>query len=302
MAKLGFIGLGAMGAPMAANLLRAGHSVKVYDLNSAAYAPLVAAGGLTAASALEAATGVDVVVTMLPNGPIVEATYLGEGGLIPNLVTRPLLIDSSTVGAETSRKVAQAAAERGFVAIDAPVSGGVMGAHAATLSFIVGGSAEALEQARPVLAAMGHHIFHAGDSGAGQMAKICNNMLAMVLLAGTAEALALGVRNGLDPKALSEIVLHSTGSNFMVEKYNPWPGVDANAPASRGYEGGFQVALMLKDLGLALASAQAVGAATPMGATARNLLALQGAKGPEALHRDMSSIQQLYAPWVGADT
>lgn len=180
--------------------------------------------------------------------------------------------------------------------LDAPVSGGPKGAREGTLSFMVGGDPEAFADAQPVLRAMGRAIFHAGDSGAGQVAKICNNMLAAILMAGTAEALALGVGNGLDPAALSDIFKRSSGNNFMLDRWNPWPGVIEDAPASNAFQGGFQTRLMLKDLGLALANAQAREASVPLGALVRNLFSLHAAAAQENGLQDFSSIQRFYAP------
>lgn len=200
--RIAFIGLGNMGGPMALNLLKGGFAVTVFDLSASAVARLTEAGATAADSASAAAQQAEVVITMLPAGKHVEAVYLNEGGVLDHAPAGALLIDCSTIAADAARKVAAAAQVRGFTMIDAPVSGGVGGAAAGTLTFIVGGSTEALEHARPVLEKMGKNIFHAGDSGAGQVAKICNNMLLGILMAGTSEALALGVANGLDPESV----------------------------------------------------------------------------------------------------
>ncbi|HEX7743260.1 MAG TPA: 3-hydroxyisobutyrate dehydrogenase [Sphingobium sp.] len=296
MTAIAFIGLGNMGAPMAENLLNAGHIVHVHDISADAIAKLVARGAHPATSAVDAASRAQIVITMLPTGAVVADLYFGPNGLLASLTNRPLLIDSSTIAADTARKLEAAAQAAGFAMLDAPVSGGVMGAREGTLAFIVGGSRDAFEQAEPILRAMGRSIIHAGESGAGQVAKICNNMLAAILMAGTAEALALGARNGLDPKSLSAIIEKSSGGNFMVERWNPWPGVLPDSPASKGYAGGFQVALMLKDLELALHSAQTSKAAVPLGALARNLFQLHAAAGDDIALRDMSSIQSFYYP------
>ena len=201
------------------------------------------------------------------------------------------MIDCSTIAPAASRKVAEAAQSLGLEFIDAPVSGGTAGAAGATLTFIVGGTAAALERARPLLAAMGKNIFHAGGSGAGQVAKIANNMLLAIHMAGTAEALALGAANGLDPKVLSEIMSKSSGRNWSLEIYNPWPGVQDGVPASRGYSGGFGTALMLKDLGLAAEASIASGSAIPLGELARNLYAIHAT---HSAGLDFSSIINLY--------
>ncbi|MGE8603166.1 3-hydroxyisobutyrate dehydrogenase, partial [Bordetella trematum] len=250
MSSIAFIGLGNMGAPMALNLVKAGHALTVFDLSPNAVRQLTDAGARAAASAADAVKGADIVITMLPASKHVEGVYL-EQDLLGQIGAGTLVIDCSTIAPDSARKVAQAAQARGLEMIDAPVSGGTGGAAAGTLTFIVGGPQAALERARPVLEKMGKNIFHAGDAGAGQVAKICNNMLLGILMAGTAEALALGVANGLDPKVLSDIVAKSSGRNWATELYNPWPGVMEHAPASKGYAGGFGVDLMLKDLGLA---------------------------------------------------
>lgn len=293
MATIGFIGLGNMGGPMAANLVKAGHQVRVFDLVAEAVAGLVAQGAQAASSALEAAQGADFVISMLPAGQHVEALYLGEQGLLAHLTPSTTLIDSSTIAPESARKVGQAAAQAGIPFVDAPVSGGVGGAQAGTLSFIVGGEAETFARVKPILEAMGKNIFHAGDLGAGQVAKVCNNMLLSILMCGTAEALALGVKNGLDPAVLSEIMKQSSGGNWALNVYNPWPQVMENAPASKGYQGGFQVDLMAKDLGLATEVALASKSSTPMGSLARSLYSLHAQQGKGKL--DFSSITQLFA-------
>ena len=290
--RIAFIGLGNMGGPMALNLLKGGFAVTVFDLSASAVVRLTEAGATAADSASAAAQQAEVVITMLPAGKHVEAVYLNEGGVLDHAPAGALLIDCSTIAADTARKVAAAAQARGFTMIDAPVSGGVGGAAAGTLTFIVGGSTEALEQARPVLEKMGKNIFHAGDSGAGQVAKICNNMLLGILMAGTSEALALGVANGLDPKVLSDIIAKSSGRNWATELYNPWPGVMENVPASREYSGGFGTDLMLKDLGLAEEAAISAKQAIPLGAQARQLYALHSGLGRGGL--DFSSIVRLF--------
>ena len=294
MAKVTFIGLGNMGGPMASNLLKAGHEVTVFDLSKAAVEALVTEGARTADSARAAADGAECVITMLPAGKHVEAVYLGDEGLLESLPAGTLLIDSSTIAPETSRKVAAAAADKDLVFIDAPVSGGVGGAKAGTLTFICGGEVSTFNRARPVLEAMGKNIFHAGPYGAGQVAKICNNMMLAILMAGTSEALALGAKNGLDPAVLSEIMKQSSGGNWALNVYNPWPGVMEGVPASRDYQGGFLVNLMTKDLGLAFDNAVANQASIPMGSLARNLFQLHAGQGNGEL--DFSSILRLYKP------
>ncbi|MBV6271991.1 3-hydroxyisobutyrate dehydrogenase [Alcaligenaceae bacterium CGII-47] len=290
--QIAFIGLGHMGGPMALNLLKAGHHLKVFDLVPAALKVLADAGAQACATAAEAVEGAQVVITMLPASRHVEGLYLGDDGLLKHIATDTLVLECSTIAAESARKVSAAAAQRGLRMLDAPVSGGTGGAVAGTLTFIVGGAAADLESARPILEAMGKNIFHAGDAGAGQVAKICNNMLLGILMAGTSEALALGVANGLDPKVLSDIIAKSSGRNWATELYNPWPGVMENVPSSKGYAGGFGVDLMLKDLGLATEAAVHGRATTPLGELARNLYSMLSAQGHGG--QDFSSILKLY--------
>lgn len=289
--KIAFIGLGNMGGPMALNLHKAGFNVSGFDLSSAACATLREQGVAIAESALAAATDAEVVISMLPAGQHVEKLYLGGGGLLSSMKPGTLVIDCSTIDAATSRKLAGEAEKQGVNVLDAPVSGGTGGAIAGTLTFIVGGKADDLERARPLLEKMGANIFHAGEAGAGQTAKICNNMLLAILMIGTSEAMALGVANGLDPKVLAEIMRRSSGGNWALEKYNPLPGVMENAPASKGYAGGFGVDLMLKDLGLAQENVRAMKAVTPLGALAHSLYSAHSLAGNGGL--DFSSIIRL---------
>jgi len=292
--KVAFIGLGHMGGPMALNLRKAGYTLKAFDLSEEACKKYDAEGLPIAASAAEAVADADVVISMLPASVHVEGLFLGSAGkpaLLDSIRAGALVIDSSTIAAATSRKVAEAAAAKGIAMIDAPVSGGTGGAIAGTLTFMVGGENDDLDRARPVLEKMGANIFHAGGIGAGQTAKICNNMLLGILMIGTSEALALGVANGLDPKVLSEIMRRSSGGNWVLEKYNPMPGVMEAAPASKNYAGGFGTDLMLKDLGLAQENATAVRAATPLGGLARSLYAAHSLAGHGAL--DFSSVLKL---------
>ena len=294
MSRIAFIGLGNMGAPMAANLLKAGHALRVFDLTPAAVDAAVVAGGVAATSAIDAVVDADIVISMLPASRHVEGLYLdASSGLLPHIPAHALVIDCSTIAPATARKVAEAAAKHGLAMIDAPVSGGTAGAAAGTLTFIVGGEATALERARPILANMGKNIFHVGDSGAGQVAKLCNNMALGVIMAVTGEALALGVSHGLDAKVLSQMMAVSTARSWATEVCNPWPGVLENAPASRGYTGGFGNDLMLKDLGLAAEAAMSVGASIPLGELARNLYAMNSRAGHGGL--DFSSVVKLVA-------
>jgi len=294
MSRIAFIGLGNMGAPMALNLIKAGHQLTVFDLSTVALARLSDAGGTVANSAVASVLDAEIVISMLPASSHVESLYLGDQEILSSIAPGTLIIDCSTIAPQSARKVATAAATRGLAMIDAPVSGGTVGAAAGSLTFIVGGPTEVVERARPILNAMGKNIFHAGDSGAGQTAKICNNMLLGILMTGTAEALALGVANGLDPKVLSDIMSKSSGRNWALDVYNPFPGVMDNVPAARAYAGGFGVDLMLKDLGLAAESALASHAAIPLGELSRNLYSLHSQAGSGSL--DFSSILNLLAP------
>ncbi|MDN5843647.1 MAG: 3-hydroxyisobutyrate dehydrogenase [Alcaligenaceae bacterium] len=290
--RIAFIGLGHMGGPMALNLVKAGHQLLVFDLVPEAIKTLTDAGATAAGSAAEAVKDAEVVITMLPASKHVEGLYLGEDGLLKSIAKGTLVLECSTIAPESARKVSAAAAEHGLRMLDAPVSGGTGGAVAGTLTFIVGGADADLESAQPFLQVMGKNIFHAGDAGAGQVGKICNNMLLGILMAGTSEALALGVANGLDPKTLSDIIAKSSGRNWATELYNPWPGVMENVPSSKGYAGGFGVDLMLKDLGLAAEAALHTRSTTPLGELARNLYSMLSAQGHGGL--DFSSVLKLY--------
>ena len=272
--SIAFIGLGNMGAPMAENLLKAGYTLSVFDLSDAATKRLEKAGARVAQSPKEAASNAQVAICMLPAGQHVHSVYLGDSsaeGLLAALPKDTLVIDSSTIAAADARTVAEAASKLGIDFLDAPVSGGTGGAVAGSLTFIVGGRADAFAKAEPILSAMGKNIFHAGEHGAGQVAKICNNMLLGILMAGTAEAINLGVKNGLDPKVLSDIMLQSSGRNWTLEVYNPYPQVMENVPSSNGYQGGFMSKLMQKDLNLAMQTAKDTKVDTPMGAKATEL-------------------------------
>lgn len=290
-----FIGLGNMGGPMAGNLVKGGFTVDVFDLSREACDHAVELGCKVAASAESAVRQADYVITMLPNGAIVEALMIDETALFKSIPKTALVIDCSTVSPQNSRRLGLAAAECGLRFIDAPVSGGVAAAAAGTLAFMCGGDASAVKDAETVLLKMGTHVFHAGDSGAGSVAKICNNMLLAVHMIGTAEALQLGVNNGLDPKVLSEIMLSSSGCNWSLQKYNPYPGVMDGVPASRDYQGGFLVDLMMKDLGLAQEAQRYSKSSTPMGNLAQSLYALHRAQEEGNGHLDFSSIQRLFA-------
>lgn len=293
MARVAFIGLGNMGGPMAINLVKAGHQVTAFDLSAAALAQVNAEGALVASSASDAVQGADFVISMLPAGKHVLALYLGEQGIAKNISKTALVIDCSTIDADSARKVGAGLAAQQIAFIDAPVSGGVGGAKAGTLTFIAGGSVADYERAKIVLSNMGKNLFHAGEIGAGQVAKICNNMLLSILMVGTSEALQMGVDNGLDPKVLSDIMLKSSGRNWTLELYNPCPDVMENVPSSNGYQGGFMVDLMTKDLGLALEAALQSSSSTPMGALARSLYVAHQRAGNGKL--DFSSIFTMFA-------
>lgn len=295
MTTVAFIGLGNMGSGMAANLAKKGFTVNAFDLLPEHLQQAKQDGCAVFQSAQAAVAQCDVVVSMLPNGAIVESVYIDKDKLFDAMPKNTLVLDCSTVSAQTSQRLAKVGHEKAMRVVDAPVSGGVAAAAAGTLAFMCGGSEPDVESAREILAAMGSNIFRAGDNGAGQIAKMCNNMLLAIHMAGTAEALQLGVDNGLDPKVLTEIMLKSSGCNWSLEKYNPYPGVQENSAASRGYTGGFMVDLMLKDLGLALQASLASGSSVPMGAAARNLFSLHKHSGGEDKGKmDFSSIQQLY--------
>jgi 3-hydroxyisobutyrate dehydrogenase len=274
MATIGFIGLGNMGAPMAANLVRAGHQVTGLDVVPRAIEALAAKGGHAAASVGEAAAAGDVVITMLPAGPQVRSVYLDEGGVLASARRGALLIDCSTIDVETARAVAAAAKGAGFDMLDAPVSGGVSGAEAASLTFMVGGEAEIFARAQPVLAAMGRTIVHAGPAGNGQAAKICNNMILGVSMIAVCEAFSLAERLGLEAQTLFDISSKSSGQCWAMTSYCPVPGPVPASPANRDYAPGFTAAMMLKDLRLAQQAAGATAAATPLGAAAANLYQL----------------------------
>ena len=293
---IAFIGLGNMGAPMAENLLKAGYPLCVYDLSARALERLQQAGASVAESPMIVIKNAQVVISMLPAGAQVRSVYLGDedqkgDGLLANMAQGTVVIDSSTIAAADARAVASAALNLCIDFLDAPVSGGTGGAIAGSLTFIVGGSQDAFARAEPILGDMGKNIFHAGDHGAGQVAKICNNMLLGILMTGTAEAISLGVKNGLDAKVLSDIMLQSSGRNWTLEVYNPYPKVMENVPSSHHYQGGFMSKLMQKDLNLALQTAEASQAKTPMGAKAAELYSAHASEHSE---KDFSSIIATY--------
>jgi 3-hydroxyisobutyrate dehydrogenase len=288
MAAIGFVGLGNMGGPMAANLLKAGHTLSVFDLSQAAVAKLVEAGAEAAPSASDAAKGAEAVITMLPAGRHVRAVYLGASGLIASASPGALLIDCSTIDVATAREVSAAAEAAGLDMLDAPVSGGVGGAQGATLTFMAGGTQPAFRRAEPILAAMGKAAIHAGGPGNGQAAKICNNMILGVSMIAVCEAFALAEKLGLDNQKLFDIASKSSGQCWSLTSYCPVPGPVPAAPSNRNYAAGFTAAMMLKDLKLAQDAALMMGANTPLGAEAAALYGLYASQGGGGL--DFSAI------------
>jgi 3-hydroxyisobutyrate dehydrogenase len=288
MSRIGFVGLGNMGLPMAQNLLKAGHQVEGVDLNPASIEKLKAAGGTIVEFAKVAAARADVVITMLPAGKHVREVYLGPNGVIENANPGTLLIDCSTIDVETAREIASAAEARGLMMLDAPVSGGVGGATAGTLTFMVGGSMQAFTRAQSILEKMGKTIVHAGGPGNGQAAKICNNMILGVSMIAVSEAFVLAEKLGLDHQKLFDISSKSSGQCWAMTTYCPVPGPVPSSPANRDYQAGFTAAMMLKDLKLAQEAAKTSGAKTPLGADAERIYSLYADSGEGA--RDFSGI------------
>ena len=267
--KIAFIGLGNMGGGMAANLVKAGHEVHAFDLSAEALARAKDNGCATYTSVRDAVQGAEAVVSMLPTGKIVESVYTAD--VIGQAPASALLLDCSTIDVATARSVADAAAAAGYAMVDAPVSGGIAAANGGTLTFMVGGSDEAFAKAEPILSAMGKAVIHAGASGAGQAAKICNNMILGATMIATCEAFALAEKLGLDLQTFYDISSKASGQSWSMTSYCPVPGVGPQSPADNGYQGGFAAALMLKDLKLAMEAAKAAGANVPMGARAEEL-------------------------------
>lgn len=291
MAKIAFIGLGNMGGPMAANLVKAGYTVRGVDLNADHLARAADNGVHPAASLAEAVTGVDVVLTMLPAGPQVRAVYAGVAGVFAHAQAGTLLIDCSTIDVATTREVARSAADKGFAMVDAPVSGGVGGAETATLTFMVGGEQVAVDRADPILAALGKRIVHTGGNGAGQAAKICNNMMLGIQMMSVAEAFALADRLGLERQRLFDVASAASGQCWSLTTYCPVPGPVPTSPANRGYAPGFTAAMMLKDLELAQAAAAETGVETAAGALAAQSFGRMCARGMAEL--DFSAIFEM---------
>jgi 3-hydroxyisobutyrate dehydrogenase len=267
--KIAFIGLGNMGGGMAANLVKAGHDVHAFDLAEEALARAKENGCATYTSVREAVQGAEAVVSMLPNGKIVESVYGAD--VLGQAPVSALLLDCSTIDVDTARKVAEAAASAGYAMVDAPVSGGIGAANAGTLTFMVGGNDEAFARAEPILSAMGKAVIHAGGSGAGQAAKICNNMILGSQMIATCEAFALADKLGLNLQTFYDISSKASGQSWSMTSYCPVPGVGPQSPADNAYQGGFAAALMLKDLKLAMEAAKSAGAKVPMGARAEEL-------------------------------
>lgn len=269
MSRIAFIGLGNMGGGMAANLVKAGHEVHAFDLSPEALARAKDNGCQTYTSVQEAVQSAEAVVSMLPNGKIVESVFTAD--VIGHAPTSALLLDCSTIDVATARKVAEAASAAGYEMVDAPVSGGIAAANGGTLTFMVGGGVEAFAKAEPILAAMGKAVIHAGASGAGQAAKICNNMILGATMIATCEAFALAEKLGLDLQTFFDISSKASGQSWSMTSYCPVPGVGPQSPADNGYQGGFAAGLMLKDLKLAMEAAQTAGANVPMGQRAEEL-------------------------------
>lgn len=274
MARIGFIGLGRMGLPMACNLAKAGHRVKAFDISTAPHQAASEAGVVPCNRIDDAIADCEFAITMVPTGRQVHEVYLGDAGALSKLPVGTLVIDSSTINISESRALHDAGRARGLAVLDAPVSGGVMGAEAGTLTFMVGGDEADLERARPILESMGRRIFHAGAAGSGQIAKICNNMMAAVGMIVTSEAFALAKRFGMPAETLREIVSASTGNCFSLTNYPPVPGLLPNVPSSRDYRNGFASALMLKDLRLAEQAGLEAGLPLPLGQAAAALFGM----------------------------
>ena len=291
MKRVGFIGLGNMGLPMASNLLKAGIEINAFDLSTYALRKAEDLGMITKTSVIEVLEDIDALITMLPNNVAVENIFLKEN-LLAEINKNVIIIESSTISPQVSKNVSKKAADMDIAMLDAPVSGGVKGAELGTLTFIVGGNDDHLKKATPLFEIMGDKTFYAGRSGSGQIAKLCNNMLLAIHMCGTAETIAMGVNSGLDPTILSEIMKNSSGGNWSLEKYNPFPGVMKEVPASNDYSGGFLNSLMLKDLNLAEELATQSESNTPLGKLAKEIYEELNSQGFENL--DFSSVQNNY--------
>ncbi|KAL5508823.1 hypothetical protein EMCRGX_G004075 [Ephydatia muelleri] len=288
---IGFIGVGNMGGPMAANLLSRGKKVIVFDVVASSVDQLVGAGAVKAGSPAEVARQTNLIVTMLPSHVQVLEVYEGKGGIFSTISKGTLLVDSSTIDPSVAKDMSAKSIKFGASYVDAPVSGGVGAAKRGALTFMVGGAVDSFERARPVLECMGKNIVHCGDSGAGQATKICNNMMLAIEMIGTSEALQLGRSLGLDPKLLTKVINMASGRCWSSEVYNPCPGVMENVPSNNNYEGGFGTALMTKDLGLAMQAASSTRSATPLGALSHQIYTLMCRKGWG--HKDFSVVFKL---------
>lgn len=288
MARIGFIGLGNMGGPMVANLVGAGHSVSVFDISADAVKRAVDSGGNAADSAVATADGAEVIITMLPAGAHVRSVYVDDDAVLDALEKGALVIDCSTIDVPTAREMIIEADNRALEMIDAPVSGGVGGAAAGTLTFMCGGTESAFARAEPILQAMGKNIFHAGDAGAGQSAKVCNNLMLAIQMIAVSEGFGLAEKLGLDAQKLFDISSTATAQCWAMTSYCPVPGPVPTSPANNDYAAGFTVAMMLKDLKLSQEAAGTTGANTPLGAHATDLYGAYAADGNEGL--DFSAI------------
>lgn len=295
MSTIGFIGLGNMGAHMTRNLIKAGHSLKVFDIDEEAMRYVAQSGARAAASAAEAARDVEFVVTMVPVGADVRRVFV-EAGVIGAARPGTVLIDCSTIDVETARAMHEAAAKAGYAFLDAPVSGGVVGAEQATLTFMCGGDKATFDKARPILAGMGRNIVHCGGPGQGQVVKICNNMMAAINMMAAAEALVMGEALGVDRKVLYDVITTSTGRSYALERSCPLPGPVPAAPSSNGFKPGFMAKLMLKDLRLSQQASHTARTPTPLGALATALYEVHIANGNGNL--DSSSIVKVVKPDV----
>jgi 3-hydroxyisobutyrate dehydrogenase len=290
--RIAFIGLGNMGAPMARNLLKAGHTLQLFDLNATVLAELAELGGQIAPCPRDAAAAAELVITMLPAASHVRSVYLNDDGVLAGIRPGTPAVDCSTIDPQTVRDISAAALRQGVELGDGPVSGGTGGAQAGTLTFMVGASPALFALLQPVLAQMGRNIVHCGEVGTGQIAKICNNLLLGISMIGVAEAMALGAALGIDTGVLAGIINSSTGRCWSSDSYNPWPGVVETAPASRGYSGGFGAELMLKDLGLATEAARQARQPVVLGAVAQQLYQAMSLRGEGGL--DFSAIIKGY--------
>ncbi len=292
--KIGFIGTGTMGQPMLSNLLKKGHSVVAYDIVEAMLEGAVKRGATRAGSAAEAAKASELVITMLPSSSHVEAAYLGTGGVLEGIASGRLCIDMSTADPTSSRRVAEAAKKRGVRFIDAPVSGGVPRAEEGTLAIMVGGEPRDFEEAKPVLACMGANLIHVGPVGSGEVAKICNNLIAGVAAVAVSEAFRIAEGFGVDPKVLTDVISKSSGNTWVMEHAHPVPGMVAKAPANRDYAPGFMTDLMAKDLGLAVSAARDLRVPVFVAPAAQQLLRLASSQGLG--RKDFSVVYEFLKP------